>query len=125
MRAYELKLDGKPVRVFAEKRRGVLWFHYRGQTYSIDIKPKTTKSKTGDAGAGNTLNAPMPGKILKVSGSAGDKVKARQALVVMEAMKMEYSLSAPEDGTIVSVNCNVGDQVQLGAVLVELKLAEK
>lgn len=123
MRAYELKIDGKLVRVFAEKRKGLLWFHYKGQTFAVDTKPKSSKQKSA-AAAGNVITSPMPGKILKVATKVGDVVRARQTLVVMEAMKMEYALAAPGDGTVVSIKCAVGDQVSLGGVLVELELAK-
>lgn len=124
MRAYELNLEGKLVRVFAEKRKGLLWFHYKGRTFAVDLKPKSSKAKTGASG-GNVIVAPMPGKILKVNVKAGDTVKAKQTLVVMEAMKMEYALTAPSDGKVDTIKCQVGDQVSLGAVMVELALEKK
>ncbi len=124
MRAYELKLDGKLIRVFAEKRKGHLWFHYKGQTFAVDMRPKSTKQKTGASG-GNVILAPMPGKILKVNVKVGDIVKAKQTLVVMEAMKMEYALTAPSDGKVETIKCRVGDQVSLGAVMVELAVEKK
>ncbi|MFT6398038.1 MAG: acetyl-CoA carboxylase biotin carboxylase subunit [Bradymonadia bacterium] len=64
--------------------------------------------------------APMPGKIIAVAVSVGDTVTAGQTLVVLEAMKMEHSLTAPEDGVIAEVRVCVGEQVDADEVLVVL-----
>jgi biotin carboxyl carrier protein len=61
--------------------------------------------------------APMPGKIIKVLVKNGDAVKAGQPIVVMEAMKMEHTLSAPHDGTVGALAVEPGQQVEGGAVI--------
>jgi 3-methylcrotonyl-CoA carboxylase alpha subunit/acetyl-CoA/propionyl-CoA carboxylase biotin carboxyl carrier protein len=61
--------------------------------------------------------APMPGTILAVSGAAGQPVRAGDAVVVMEAMKMELALTAPFDGSLAQLNVAPGDQVGLGQIL--------
>jgi len=66
------------------------------------------------------LTAPMPGKIIAVQVKAGDKVKRGQPLLVMEAMKMEHTISAPADGTVKEVFFAVGEQVADAAVLISL-----
>ena len=71
-------------------------------------------------GAGEAINAPMPGTILKVNVNNGDKVKAGQVLVVLEAMKMENEIMAPKDGTVVQVLATKGSNVDTGAALVVL-----
>ena len=63
----------------------------------------------------------MPGKILKVLASEGAEVKSHQPLIIMEAMKMEYTLTAPRDGVVKSVQCKVDDQVEPGDQLVTLE----
>lgn len=70
--------------------------------------------------AGEPVNAPMPGNILKVSVNQGDAVKAGQILVILEAMKMENEIVAPKDGTVAQVVVKVGDKVDTGAALVVL-----
>ncbi len=67
------------------------------------------------------LTAPMPGLVLKVMARPGQKVKAHQTLVVLEAMKMEHSIEAPHDGVVKAVHCKEGGRVSEGAVLVELE----
>jgi acetyl/propionyl-CoA carboxylase alpha subunit len=74
----------------------------------------------GDAAASRTVTAPMPGTVLKVHVRAGSSVKARQPLVVLEAMKMETPLTSPYDATVRAVHVQEGDRVAGGAVLVEL-----
>jgi biotin carboxyl carrier protein len=61
--------------------------------------------------------APMPGTVIAVSGTAGQAVRAGDAVVVMEAMKMELSLTAPFDGSLAQLNVAPGDQVGLGQIL--------
>jgi 3-methylcrotonyl-CoA carboxylase alpha subunit len=70
------------------------------------------------------LCAPMPGKIIAIHASNGDRVRRGQLLLVMEAMKMEHSIVAPHDGAVEQVRYKVGDQVEEGATLVSLREAE-
>jgi biotin carboxyl carrier protein len=60
----------------------------------------------------------MPGKVIRVDAGIGDTVRRGQALVVLEAMKMEHTLRSPHDGTVTEVDCVTGDQVEAGAILV-------
>jgi 3-methylcrotonyl-CoA carboxylase alpha subunit len=69
---------------------------------------------------GGRLTAPMPGKVVSFAVKVGDKVKAGQALAVMEAMKMEHTISAPQDGTVAELLYAPGDQVTEGAELLKL-----
>jgi 3-methylcrotonyl-CoA carboxylase alpha subunit len=72
----------------------------------------------------DTLTAPMPGKIIALNCAAGDAVSEGDALVVMEAMKMEQTLTAPRDGVVAEVGVAVGDLVTDGALLVRLEEVE-
>jgi 3-methylcrotonyl-CoA carboxylase alpha subunit len=67
--------------------------------------------------AGGRLTAPMPGKVVAVLASAGQKVKKGDPLVIMEAMKMEHTIAAPSDGLVEEILYQVGDQVSDGAPL--------
>ncbi|MEY3612208.1 MAG: Acetyl-/propionyl-coenzyme carboxylase alpha chain, partial [Pseudomonadota bacterium] len=69
---------------------------------------------------GGRLTAPMPGKVVSFAVKVGDKVKAGQALAVMEAMKMEHTISAPKGGTVAELLYAPGDQVADGAELLKL-----
>jgi 3-methylcrotonyl-CoA carboxylase alpha subunit len=65
------------------------------------------------------VRSPLPGKIIELKVKVGDSVSKGQPLLVLEAMKMEHTLSAPADGKIKSVRYGVGEQVVEGAELVE------
>jgi acetyl/propionyl-CoA carboxylase alpha subunit len=69
----------------------------------------------------STVTAPMPGTVLKLLVAEGDSVRARQPLVVLEAMKMETPLSSPYDAVVRAVHVSEGDRVAGGAILLELE----
>ena len=69
-------------------------------------------------GAGEAVNAPMPGTILKVNVQQGQAVKEGDVLCVLEAMKMENEILAPKAGTVTQVVAIKGAAVDTGAVLV-------
>jgi acetyl-CoA carboxylase biotin carboxylase subunit len=68
--------------------------------------------------AADRIATPMPGKIVQILVRAGEKVKRGQPLAVLEAMKMEHTLSAPADATVEEVSVSPGDQVVAEAVVV-------
>ncbi|OZI66255.1 acetyl-CoA carboxylase biotin carboxylase subunit [Bordetella genomosp. 11] len=70
---------------------------------------------------GGDMTAPMPGKIISIGVRAGDAVRKGQALLVMEAMKMEHTITAAADGEVAEVFYAVGDQVAEGAALIALR----
>lgn len=72
------------------------------------------------AASANALKAPMPGNIWKVLVKPGDVVKKGQALVILEAMKMENEITATADGTVTAVLVKEGDAVSSGDVLVNM-----
>jgi 3-methylcrotonyl-CoA carboxylase alpha subunit len=74
--------------------------------------------------AGDHVAAPLPGLIKSLHVAPGDTVAAGEILAVMEAMKMEHSLTAPRDGTIAEVPVRTGEQVEEGALLISLEPIE-
>lgn len=85
-------------------------------------KEKAGKSKAKEAvaaGAGeHSIDAPMPGKIVKVVVEEGQTVKAGDVLLVLEAMKMQNEITADADGTIKAVNVEAGQNVKVKESLV-------
>ena len=80
------------------------------------------KEERGVAGSGpQRLVAPMPGKVVRVLVKAGDRVNARQPVVVVEAMKMENELRASREGTIAEVHAREGMSVDAGALLIVIQ----
>ena len=66
------------------------------------------------------VKAGAAGKVFSIDASVGQAVKAGDAIVTVEAMKMEIPVVAPEDGTVASIDVAVGDAVESGAVLATL-----
>ncbi|MEX8508747.1 MAG: biotin carboxylase N-terminal domain-containing protein [Leptothrix ochracea] len=83
-----------------------------------DAIKNATQSPTQAHGGG--LQAPMPGKVIALLVKVGDVVAAGQAVAVMEAMKIEHTLTAPKAGTVQALRYSVGDQVAEGEALIEL-----
>ena len=67
---------------------------------------------------GNTINAPLPGRVISIKVQAGDDVKVGQEVAVLEAMKMETSIVAKEDGVVDKIYVKEGDKVNQGDLLV-------
>jgi len=73
------------------------------------------------AGAGSIqVKAGAAGKVFKIEANVGQSVQAGDAVVIIEAMKMEIPVVAPEAGTVASIDVAVGDPVESGAVLATL-----
>ena len=66
------------------------------------------------------IEAGAAGKVFKIEANVGQAVKKGDAVVIVEAMKMEIPVVAPQDGTVASINVAVGDAVEAGALLATL-----
>ena len=84
--------------------------------------PKAAPAPKAAAGGKGAIKvaAPMPGKILGIKAKVGDAVKKGQAIIILEAMKMENEIVATEDGTIASIDTSVGAAVEAGDILATL-----
>lgn len=81
-------------------------------------KARRSGGSSGSATGSDDVVAPMQGTIVKVIASVGQSVKVGDAVVVLEAMKMENQITAEKDGTVSKINVKVGDIVGAGDVLV-------
>ena len=80
--------------------------------------PVAAAAPAASGAAGSVrIEAGAAGKVFKVEAKVGQAVKRGDAVVILEAMKMEIPVVAPQDGTIASINANVGDPVEAGALL--------
>lgn len=82
--------------------------------------PVDAAPKTSGAAGGVKVEAGAAGKVFKIEASVGQAVKKGDAVVIIEAMKMEIPVVAPEDGTVASIDVAVGDPIEAGAVLATL-----
>jgi 3-methylcrotonyl-CoA carboxylase alpha subunit len=89
----------------------------QGETFTLRLRDPFEHAEL-DADVTDRVTAPMPGKIVRVSAEGGAAVKRGQPLVVLEAMKMEHTLTAPMDAQVESVDVAVGDQVREGTVVI-------
>ena len=80
---------------------------------------------SGGSGGADLLTAPMPGAVAEVRVAPGDRVKAGDTLVVLEAMKLLQSLRAPVGGVVAEIYCAQGDTVAGNAPLVKLDPEEE
>ncbi|HEX6164529.1 MAG TPA: biotin/lipoyl-containing protein [Vicinamibacterales bacterium] len=98
--------------------------HLDGLTIPVQIRPagsfgrQKKEGATAQAAGPQRVLAPMPGKVVRVLVKPGDEVKARQGLVVVEAMKMENELRAARDGRVRDIAVAEGQSVDAGAVLI-------
>ena len=97
--------------------------HVAGRSVAVEVRQAGSfgrQKKEGGSAAGGgpqRVVAPMPGKIVRILVKAGDEVKAKQGLVVVEAMKMENELRAARDGRVREVSVKEGQSVDAGTVL--------
>jgi len=87
------------------------------------VAPKAAPAaapKAASAAGGIKVTAGAAGKVFKIEASVGQKVSKGDAVVIIEAMKMEIPVVAPEDGTVASIDVAVGDAVEAGGVLATL-----
>ena len=129
-----VQLDGAPApsrsvdaSFASQPANGDFDVHLDGLTIPLQIRPagsfgRQKKEGPGAHGAGpQRVTAPMPGKVVRVLVKPGEDVKARQGLVVVEAMKMENELRAARDGRVRDVAVKEGQSVDAGAVLLTVE----
>jgi biotin carboxyl carrier protein len=117
--------DGRSFQVAYQHDGGRRWRVAVGERefdLSVLTPVEAIDAEAAAAGRGpSRIEAPIPGKVVAVSVSAGDEVSEGQPLVVLEAMKMENELTAEQAGTVAAVHVEPGDTVDTGTVLVELE----
>jgi 3-methylcrotonyl-CoA carboxylase alpha subunit len=117
--AATLTLDGAQSRALVLDHGDEIAVFIDGASWRLMQVDPLTPPAGADAHAGR-LSAPMPGRVVQLLVAAGDTVSQGQALIVIEAMKMEHTIAAPRDGTIEAVRYAVGDLVEEGAELIAL-----
>jgi len=108
--------EGRRRVAVARSGRGV-WVGWPGGAVFVSANSNTA---AGAAVREGDICAPLTGKVIRVEVAPGDTVTEDQALIVLEAMKMEHTLTSPRAGTVDKVDCGIGDLVDQGTTLVEL-----
>ena len=86
-----------------------------------ELKPLRCERGTSENAADGAILSPMPGRIIAVKITQGDRVTKGQKLLTLEAMKMEHSLTAPFDGVIAELKTQTGAQIEVDALLVRVE----
>ncbi len=127
---YKITLKGRTYEVEVEAGKAMLLDEYEAIAPSAPAAPVAVAPVAAPAAAppapaaaavtaaGEAVNAPMPGTILKVNVSQGQAVKEGDVLCVLEAMKMENEIMAPKAGTVTQVVVSKGSSVNTGDALV-------
>jgi 3-methylcrotonyl-CoA carboxylase alpha subunit len=111
-------LDGARVHASVVRVGHMLTVFAGGVSHRLDLKQLET---VADEAVGGQLTAPMPGNVVEVLVRNGETVERGQALMILEAMKMEHTISAPAAGVIAQVLFAKGDQVREGEQLIQFE----
>ena len=115
-----LKINGKNYQVFLAARGDERFLNINGRNHILKKLSARKRAGGGQAKGAQDLTAPMPGKVLKLMVQNDDLVEEGQALLILEAMKMEYTIKAHCTGKVFGLTLNEGDQVDLGQVLLDI-----
>ena len=121
MKSYTITVNGNVYDVTVEENvGGAVTPAPRKAAAPVAPKAAPAAPKAAGAAGGIKVEAGAAGKVFKIEASVGQKVSKGDAVVIIEAMKMEIPVVAPEDGTVASIDVAVGDAVEAGAVLATL-----
>ena len=124
---YWVTVDGVKKLVAAVYNKGTIFVDI--DSVLLEVNEPSEAGFAGGAGdqAGekDKIFAPMPGKIVKIMVSVGDAITVKQAMVIVEAMKMENQVNAKAEGTVKVINFAEGDQVDTETPIIELELKEE
>ena len=111
----------KSYRLFVQKDKDSLWFHYQGRTWLWkEEKTVSKKTKAEEAQKQGLIKANLPGRIQKVFVKKSESVKKGQNLLTLSAMKIEYSFKAEGEGKVEELFCKEGDTVNRGQNLIKI-----
>lgn len=121
MKSYTITVNGNVYDVTVEENvGGAVAPAPRKAAAPVAPKAAPAAPKAAGAAGGIKVEAGAAGKVFKIEANVGQKVSKGDAVVIIEAMKMEIPVVAPEDGTVASIDVAVGDAVEAGAVLATL-----
>lgn len=114
-------LDGRTERLRAVAHGDTIYVQLRGRSVRLNRVDPTRASATGAAGGAGASHAPMPGVVVSVLVTVGQQAKKGDALMVIESMKLQMTISATLDGEVAELPLAVGQTFQRNDMLVRLK----
>jgi acetyl/propionyl-CoA carboxylase alpha subunit len=117
----DLLIDGKRVTAYVSIDKAKRWVTVNGQTFVLTRPAAGAKRRGAGQEHASELAAPMPGQVRAVHVVEGEAVTKGQALVVLEAMKMEIRIHAPREGVIKKLFVKQGQTVEREQILVEIE----
>ncbi len=121
MKNYTITVNGNVYDVTVEEGTGSVAPVAAAPKAAPKAAPAPAAAPAKSAGAGAVkVEAGAAGKVFKIEKNVGDAVKKGDAVVIIEAMKMEIPVVAPADGSVASIDCTVGQAIEAGAVLATL-----
>ena len=115
-----LLIDGERITAYVSSDNAKRWVTIKGRTYILTKQSGSRKSGGGHHHTAGELTAPMPGQVRAVNVGEGDAVVKGQALMILEAMKMEIRIQSPSDGTVKKLLVKQGDTVEREQMLIEI-----
>ena len=113
-----LNIDGRQAKLSIATESTQRHIFFDGAVYRFTRSEGRKKKKAEDGVVSPDITSPISGKVVKVDGEQGAKVRGGQTLMTIEAMKMEYQIKAPYDGIVEDIKFKEGDQVDIGVVLI-------
>ena len=126
MRNFKVTVNGNTYDVAIEEVGGSFpqpphFFHGHAFTSPPPAPAPAPKAAAPAGGEGNIkVKAPMPGNVVDIKVSVGDKIEANSVVAVLEAMKMENEIVTPSSGTVASINVSKGSSVNTDDVLITI-----
>ena len=115
------KISGRIASAKLIERGNSLTINFDGQSFTFGLPDRLADEDQGDETGSDRINSPMPGLVKIVSTAHGAKVRKGDPLIIVEAMKMEYTLTAQRDGIVREILVAAGDHVESGANLLALE----
>ena len=125
---FSISFDGVSRTVHVVDSDDSIYVHIDGRVVQLGkVTNDVQKFSAGDMAYGekDKIKAPMPGKVVKLLVSEGDKVEVGQPLVIVESMKMENEIKSPTDGTVKAINFKAGDLVGPEQSIIDLEPDEE
>jgi len=101
---WKVSIDGSQFEVQVEQERGL--------APKREVRSRSSSARSG------TISSPIPGKVVSIHVSVGDRVEEGSVLMILEAMKMQNEVQAPISGTVEELNCDTGDIIEANSPLV-------